>query len=126
LRYLNMEPGAELSAVFGPDGGPFVTTSGDRTARVWDATWLAAFTGDRLVRAVAQTRLLGEGRLTNDELRTLRPIIGEVDPDVTSRWLAPSPDDGEIQAILARWGRHREMAWALAEQTWARRGKEVR
>lgn len=47
-----------------------------------------------------------EGRLTDDELRLVRPILGEIDPDVVSRWLATSqvaapPRDG--QGVLQEW-----------------------
>jgi hypothetical protein len=93
---------------------------------VWDVTWAAKLTGERLVRAVAREKLKGCGRLTEEELRILRPILGEVDPDVTSRWLAPSPDDAEIEVILAQWRRHREMALALAKKDWAKRAEEIR
>jgi WD40 repeat protein len=111
-------------AAFGPDGDCVVTTSGKR-ARVWDVTWAAKLTGERLVRAVARERLKGCERLTEEELRILRPILGAVDPDVTSRWLAPSPEDAEIEAILAQWRRHREMALALATNDRAGRAEEV-
>jgi WD40 repeat protein len=101
---------AVSSAAFSPDGAQVVAASGG--AHVWDVTWAAKLTGERLVRAVARERLKGCGRLTEEELRTLRPILGEVNPDVTSRWLAPSPDDGEVEAALVQWRRHREMALA--------------
>jgi WD40 repeat protein len=114
------------SAAFSADHARVVTASRDRTARVWDTTWVSMLTGERLVRAVARERLKGCGRLTEHELRILRPILGEVDPDVTSRWLAPSPDDAEIEAILAQWRRNREMALALAKKDWAKRAEEIR
>src|SRR5262249_28129636 len=98
------------------------------TARVWDLTWAAKLTGDRLVRAVARTRLVGEGRLTEEELRILRPILGEVDPDVVSRWLKPSPDpaeEAEIEAALGQRRNQRELALALARNDWARRAAEI-
>ena len=113
------------SAYFSADGARFVTASGDRTARVWDVTWAAKLADDALVRAVARARLVGEGRLTGQELRLLRPLLGEVDADVVSRWLAPSTDDAEIEAILARWRSHREMALALAREVWAARAAEI-
>jgi hypothetical protein len=43
---------------------------------VWDVTWAAKLNGDALVRAVARTRLVGEGWLTEDEQRTLAPALG--------------------------------------------------
>jgi hypothetical protein len=91
-------------------------------ARVWDVTWAAKLHGDALVRAVARTRLVGEGWLTEDELRTLRPLLGEVDPDMVARWLEPLPDraeEAEMEAALARWHRHREMIRTLARKDWA-------
>lgn len=49
-------------------------------------TWAAKLQGDTLARAVARKRLVGEGRLTEEEQRILLPLFGEVDPDVVSRW----------------------------------------
>jgi hypothetical protein len=95
-------------------------------ARLWDATWVAALTEERLVRAVAPNRLIGEGRLNKDELRALRPILGEVDPDVVSRWQRPSPEDAKIEAILTQWRSHCELALALAKQDWAKRADATR
>jgi hypothetical protein len=91
-------------------------------ARVWDVTWAATLHGDALVRAVARTRLVGECWLTEDELPTLRPLLGEVDPDMVARWLEPLPDraeEAEMEAALARWHRHREMIRTLARKDWA-------
>lgn len=107
------------SALFSADGTRVVTASSDKTARVWDMTWAAK----------ARARLLGEGRLTEGELRILRPIMVEVDPDVVSRWLAPTSDakeEAEIEAALDRWRRHREMALALAKNDWALRAAEIK
>jgi hypothetical protein len=118
-----------IGAFLTADGAQVVTASTDEMVRVWDVTWAARLTGERLVRAVARERLKGMGRLTEEELRILRPILGEVDPDVTSRWLAPSPDpaeDAEIDAILAQWRRHREMALALAKRDWTARAERIR
>jgi hypothetical protein len=110
------------TVAFSPDGGQIVTACRDRMVRIWDATWLAGFTGDRLVRAVARAGLAGDGRLTADEQRLLHPVLGDVDPDVISRWLQPSPDDAGIEDALARWRRHRAMSLALlrADQLAAR------
>jgi hypothetical protein len=64
--------------------------------------------------------------LTEEELRILRPILGEVDPDIASRWLAPSPDDEEVDEVLALWRRHQGMAITLAKKDWATRAEENR
>jgi hypothetical protein len=48
-----------------------------------------------------------------------------VSRDVTLRWLTPSSDNAEIEAILAQWRRHREMALALAKKDWAKRAEEI-
>jgi WD40 repeat protein len=110
--------GQVQSAAFSPDGGRVVTASHDNTARLWDVTWLA-LTEDAIVRAVARTRLNGEGRLTDDEMRLLRPLLGEVDPDVVSlahsfarrrqdrgraRPVAPPPRDGSCSRLQALGG----------------------
>jgi dipeptidyl aminopeptidase/acylaminoacyl peptidase len=114
------------SVAFSADGTRVVTASHDETARIWDVTWAAKLTGERLVRAVTRERLKGCGRLTEGELRILRPIVGEVDPDVASRWLKPSPDDAVIEAILAQRRRYREVALALVKKDWANRVEEIR
>src|SRR5262249_4586125 len=66
--------------------------------------------------------LVHDGRLTRDELQTLRPIIGEVDPDVVSRWLTPALDpaeEAEIEAALDQWHGRLRMAVTLAHKGWA-------
>jgi hypothetical protein len=113
------------NAVFSPDGARVVTASNDKIARVWDVTWAAKLTGDALIRAVARTRLMGQGLLTEAELGILRPILGEVNPDVVSRWLPPSPEDITIENVLGQWQCHRAMALALARKDWADRGAEI-
>src|SRR5207253_6056368 len=95
----------------------------ERTVQLWDMTWLARLQEDALIRAAARRLLLaGEGRLTDEELRALLPIFGEVVADVASRWRATSLDPAEearIEAALAQWRRHREMAMAPARTEWA-------
>jgi dipeptidyl aminopeptidase/acylaminoacyl peptidase len=116
------------TATFSPDGGRVLTTSSDATARVWDVTWAAKLDGDALVRAVARHRLVGEGRLTDEELLILRPILGEIDSDVVSRWLAPSPDpkeEAKIEAALDQWRRQCQRALALARNDWIARADEI-
>jgi WD40 repeat protein len=121
--------GSISGAEFAPGGASVVTACRDKTVRLWDVTWAAALKGDALVRAIARTRLIGEGRLTDEELRVLRPLLGEsIDPDLVSRWLEPSPDtaeEAEIEAALAQWRRHREMALALAREDWAACAAEI-
>src|SRR5262249_12596295 len=54
------------------------------------------------------------------------PLLGEqIEPDVVSRWLAPSPDDDRIEAALVKWRRHREMPHALARKDWAARAADI-
>jgi hypothetical protein len=116
------------SVVVSPDGARIITGSADGTAKVWDAAWLVRLQGDALVRAVARARLVGEGRLSEDELGDLRPLMGEVDPDVVSRWLKLSPDtveETEIKSALTQWRNHRDMSQALARKAWTARVAEI-
>ena len=124
------------SAVFSPDGARVVTVRRDGRISLWDVTWAARLTGSALVRAVARTRLTNAGvltgasRLTDEEVRALRPLLGDDHPvilsrDVVSRWLKPSTDDAEVETILTQWLRHREMALYLAKIDWAYRAAEI-
>ena len=113
------------NATFSPDGTRVMTVWEGGATRLWDVTWAAKLTGDHLVRAVARARLIGDGRLTDEESRVLRPIVGEINPDVVSRWLAPCPEDAQIEAMLAPWHRHREMALGLAKKEWAARAEKI-
>jgi WD domain, G-beta repeat len=61
-------------STFGPDGTRVLTACRDGTARIWDVTWAVKLQGDALVRAVARKRLVGEGRLTEEEQRILLPL----------------------------------------------------
>ena len=118
--------GMVRSAVFSADSARVVTASWDNTARVWDTVWLAQLTGGRLVRAAAQERLKGAGLLTEAELRTLEPLVGDIKPDVASRWLSPSPDDVEIATVLVEWRRHRGNALALTRNVWTNYANQIR
>ena len=54
--------------MFTPDGNRIVTGSEDKTARVWDARWLANLRRDELVRRVCADKLLGDRRVfTGDD-----------------------------------------------------------
>jgi WD40 repeat protein len=55
------------SAAFSPDGSRIITTSGDNTARIWDAYLQTMSVKDLLARACA--RLAGVTKLTRDEMR---------------------------------------------------------
>jgi WD40 repeat protein len=75
-------------AAFGIDGATVITHSDDGWSRTWDATFTVRLRGEELVRVVARERLLGEGRLTDEEVLILQPILGEVvDRDVFARWV---------------------------------------
>jgi len=106
------------SVAFSPDGAVLLMTSGSIVS-LGDVTWTTKLHEDSFVRAVVRTRVVGEGRLTEEEIRILRPILAEVDSDVVTRWLAPSPHDAEIEAILAQWRHHRGMALAISRKDWA-------
>ena len=106
---------------FSPDGALVATACKDGVGRIWDVTWAARLTGDRLVRAVARARLVEDGELTANELRTLRPLLGDVNSDVVSLWRQPSQDDAEIEDSLARWHQHRAKAFAIIRGKWTAR-----
>jgi WD40 repeat protein len=113
-------------AVFSPDATRLVIRLENDTIALWDTIWLTKFHDEALVRAAARTRLVGELRLTEAELRMLHPLLGKVGLDVLSRWLKPSPDDSAIEAILDQRRRHRGLALALARKDWAERADTVR
>ena len=130
-RIWDAEGGIEIArwdnanaAVIREDEAVLLVAGQDNTARIFDISW-PMLTGDKLTRAVARKLVVGEGRLTDDEMRTLHPLLGSVDPDVTSRWFGPSRDDAAIETAFTKWCRHREMAFALARKDWSARAEEI-
>ena len=117
--------GPVSSAAFSPDSLLLLTASGE-TGRLWDITMAAGLIGDRLLRALSRTNLIGKGRLTDGEFFLLQPILGEVDRDVVSRWTNPASDDSEIEMILSKWRRQRQKALTLTTQEWTKRGALIR
>jgi hypothetical protein len=56
-----------VSASFSPDGARIVTASSDRTARLWDAEWLAALHGAELVHRACEEKLVPGVKLFTPE-----------------------------------------------------------
>jgi hypothetical protein len=95
------------------------------TARAWDV--IGPPSCRRTPSSARWRSLVGEGRLRNDELRILRLLLGEVKPDVVSRWFGPSPRfgaGGRDRATLAEWRRHHEIPLAVARKDWAARAAD--
>jgi WD40 repeat protein len=86
---MTLPPGNVRHAKFNVDGASIVTYCNDDIARTWDATFTLKLRDEALVRTVASERSRGEGLLTDAELLILRPVLGEVEPDVAARWVAP-------------------------------------
>ena len=83
-------PGDVRHAKFGTDGATVVTYCDDGFARTWDATFTLSLRDEALVREVARTRLRGKGRLTDEEVLILGPVLGEgIERDVLKRWHGP-------------------------------------
>ena len=62
--------GTVNSASFSPDGKRVVTSSYDKTARVWDAFWPAVSRPGALISQVCQRKLRGEARrITEADIR---------------------------------------------------------
>lgn len=101
-----------------PDGTLMVTTSDDGLIRFWDATWLTGLTGASLVQAAANERLNGMASLSDEELALLRPVLGDVDRDIASRWVG---GDNPLRDLIDAWRRHRRLAREMAALIWGER-----
>jgi WD40 repeat protein len=60
--------GAVMSAAFSPDAKTVVTASRDKTARLWDVTWVTEMHGAPLRERVCAEKLIGAQDFTPPEL----------------------------------------------------------
>jgi len=100
----------------------FVAAAGKKgLIHVWDSVFLAALTGKHLARAIANHRLHGAERLTDDEVAELEKFTEPVADDARNvadlvlnlPGAAPAEDDQQIEKLIAIWRQHRESAFAL-------------
>jgi hypothetical protein len=100
----------------------FVAAAGKKgLIHVWDSVFLAALTGKHLARAIANHRLHGAERLTDDEVAELEKFTEPVADDARNvadlvlnlPGAARAEDDQQIEKLIAIWRQHRESAFAL-------------
>ncbi len=125
VRLWDIDTGYEIAAfdVVAPRAiawscdGSRIAVGDEETVHVWDVSW-AAFARDEVLACLVAHDLAKHdlGLLTDEEQLQLRPILGEVEPDIVSRWLDETPHETEIQKIRSLWQANADLATPQRER----------
>ncbi|HMS84878.1 MAG TPA: hypothetical protein PKD12_14605 [Nitrospira sp.] len=77
-----MPEGEVSSAAFNADATKVITTSNDKTARVWDVRWLTQYRGQPLIERVCQEKLIGASHITAKDIEIIPLLSGREGEDV--------------------------------------------